>query len=98
MFITSSAAQNVSGECFESHLEKGGEEMSEIKKIIIENVKVINKQVEYAQKYIKEHSKEVSNISFEPQGFEKGCVKIEIIFDAPSLMLKEAQERIQMQK
>ena len=62
---------------------------------IIENVKVINKQVENALKYLKEHSKEVYEIKIMPVGFEEGHVKFEILFNSTDPLLKEAQKFIQ---
>ena len=63
-------------------------------KRILENVKIINKEVEKAKKYLQEHSKEVYQINFDPIGYEEGTLKITICFDANNPQLKEAQNKI----
>ena len=61
---------------------------------IMENVKAVNKTVEYAQKYLKEHSKEVYEINIKPIGFEEGHLEIQIIFSSTDPQLKEAQKQL----
>ena len=58
---------------------------------IVENVKQINKMVEYVQKYLQQHSKEVEEINIKPLGFEEGNIKFEIIFNPNNPELKKAQ-------
>ncbi len=65
---------------------------------IIKNVKTVNETVEYMQKYLNEHSKEVYQVNIDPQGFEEGHVKFTIVFNPHDSMLKEAQKQILEEK